>query len=117
TATFQGSTHTLSVSIIGSPGGTVASTPSGISCGTTCSATFTAGTQVTVSANAALGWGLSGWGGACSGIASSCTVTLNADTNVSASFATLFTAAPPPPVSSPADATALLPPIIGPVPQ
>jgi hypothetical protein len=117
TATFQGSTHTLSVSLVGSPGGTVASSPSGIDCGSACSASFAQGTHVALTATPVGGWGLAGWGGACSGIVSSCIVTLNANTNVSASFGPLFTAVPPPAVGSPADAMPLPPPIIGPAPQ
>jgi uncharacterized repeat protein (TIGR03803 family) len=113
---FTGSKYNLSVSVFGSPGGTVTSSPSGIDCGATCSASFAQGTPVTLTATPAAGWGLAGWGGACSGIGS-CTVTLNADTSISPSFATLFTAVLPPAITSPADATALPPPIIGPVPQ
>jgi uncharacterized repeat protein (TIGR03803 family) len=115
-ATFTGSKYNLSVSVFGIPGGAVTSSPFGIDCGPTCSASFAPGTPVTLTATPAAGWGLAGRGGACSGIGS-CTVTLNADTSISASFATLFTAVLPPAITSPADATALPPPIIGPVPQ
>ena len=107
--------YPLSVSLVGKPGGKVTSSPAGIDCGSTCSASFAAGTQVTLTAGPATAWGLAGWGGACSGIGG-CSVTMNANTSVSASFTTLFTAAQPPFVTSPADVT-LPPPIIAPVPQ
>src|ERR1700730_10272003 len=58
----------VSVSVIGSPGGTVRSSPAGIDCGSTCSGNFSTGTQVTLKASPAPTWGFSGWGGACSGI-------------------------------------------------
>ena len=112
TAGFAANSYTLSVSAIGSPGGKVTSSPAGIDCGSSCSASFSAGTQVTLSATPATAWGLSGWGGACSGIAASCTVTLNTNTTVSASFTTLFSA---PPVPQP-DAAALPPPVMSPLP-
>jgi len=76
----------LTVSSSGSAGGTVTSSPSGINCGSTCSASFASGTQVTLTATPASGWGFSGWGGACSGTGN-CVVTLNAATSVTASFA------------------------------
>jgi hypothetical protein len=43
-------------------------------------------------------------------------VTLNANTSVSASFATLFTAAQSPFATSPADIPVLPPPILSPIP-
>jgi hypothetical protein len=99
--------------VIGSPGGKVTSSPAGIDCGSTCSANFNNGTQVTLSATPAAAWGLAGWGGACSGIAR-CSVTLNANASVSAAFTTLFSTVQTPIVTSPADVPALPPPIIGP---
>jgi phospholipase C len=73
----------LTVSTSGS--GIVSSTPAGINCGTTCSASFAAGSSVTLTATPAAGDSFSGWSGACSG-AGKCTVVLNADTTVGAAF-------------------------------
>jgi pro-kumamolisin-like protein/List-Bact-rpt repeat protein len=85
TATFAQSA-TLSVSVTGS--GSVTSSPGGINCPSTCSASFAGGTQVTVTATPAAGgdWNLSGWGGACSGVGT-CVVTMNAPQSVTATFA------------------------------
>jgi hypothetical protein len=77
------STYTLSVSVTGS--GTVTSSPSGINCGSTCSASFAAGTQVILDATPSAGSSFSGWSGACSG-SGSCVVTMTAAENVSAPF-------------------------------
>jgi hypothetical protein len=115
-ATFS-TDYALAVSVIGSPGGTVTSSPSGIDCGSTCSAAFAPGAQVTLIATPAGAWGLAGWSGACSGMSTSCTVTLNANTGVAASFATLFGIGANPVAALPTDAATLLPPIIGPIPQ
>jgi uncharacterized repeat protein (TIGR03803 family) len=86
---LSGIINTLSVSIVGNPGGRVISSPAAINCGATCSASFPWGTQVTLTATPSSAWGLAGWGGACSGIGN-CTVTMNANASVSASFTTLF---------------------------
>ncbi len=64
--------------------GTIVSSPEGISCPTACSATFTKGTKVTLTAQPDKSYLFQGWSGACSGM--SCTVTINAATTVSASF-------------------------------
>ena len=109
------STYTLTVSVSGGPGGKVTSSPSGIDCRSTCSVNFSAGTHVTLTASPAAAWGLSGWGGACSGIGG-CGVTLNANASVSASFTTLFTAPQLPVGLSQAD-NPDLPPVISPQPQ
>lgn len=86
TATFTQnapSHYTLSVTVTGS--GSVASTPSGINCNPTCSASFTSGTSATLTASPASGYSFSGWGGACSGTGS-CIVSMTAARNVTANF-------------------------------
>jgi phospholipase C len=82
---------TLTVQLAGAGAGTVASSPAGISCGTTCSAGFSSGTMVTLTATANTGSTFAGWSGGCSGTGS-CMVTLTANTSVTATFNTV---APP----------------------
>jgi hypothetical protein len=80
--------NTLTVSRAGTGSGTVTSSPAGINCGATCAAMFDTGTQVTLTAAASAGSTFAGWsGGGCSGT-STCKVTLNADTGVTATFNT-----------------------------
>jgi Divergent InlB B-repeat domain len=87
-----GTSHTLAVTKNGAGSGTVASAPAGINCGAACSAGFTSGTQVTLTATAAGGSTFAGWsGGGCSGTGT-CVVTLNSDQTITATFATI----PPP---------------------
>ncbi len=81
------SVFSLSVSKVGS--GTVTSSPVGISCGSTCSANFSSGTNVVLTATPDTGYSFASWGGACSGTASPCTVTMNAAKTVSASFSAI----------------------------
>jgi hypothetical protein len=69
-------THTLSVTRAGPGSGTVTSSTGGIDCGATCSAQFEQGTSVTLTANAAWGSVFSGWSGACTGTATTCTVSM-----------------------------------------
>lgn len=73
----------LTVTMTGT--GTVTSSPAGINCPTTCTASFTSGTSVTFTATAGSGYQFSGYSGACSG--SSCQITLATDQSVSATFA------------------------------
>lgn len=79
--------YLLSVVRAGSGTGTVTSTPSGIGCGTSCSATFPSGTVVTLVASPASGSTFAGWSGPCSGTGS-CSLTMNAQTSVTATFST-----------------------------
>lgn len=79
--------YTLSVSRQGAGSGTVTSSPAGINCGSTCSASFAASTPVTLTAQAAAGSTFAGWSGACTGTGS-CTVTMDAAKSVTASFNT-----------------------------
>ncbi len=77
---------TLVVTMSGPGTGTVASNPSGISCPTTCSASFANGTQITLTATPGTGASFGGWsGGGCSGTGT-CAVTVNAATTVNALF-------------------------------
>jgi trimeric autotransporter adhesin len=73
----------LTVTVTGS--GTVTSSPAGIACPGTCSASFTSGTAVTLTAAAAMGYKFTGWSGACSGTGA-CVVTMNSAENVTAIF-------------------------------
>src|SRR5437016_14532419 len=75
----------LSISLTGSASGVVTSNPAGINCGQTCTASFTDGTSVTLTATPSSGDTFSGWSGACSGTGT-CTVTLNSATTVAAGF-------------------------------
>jgi len=63
--------------------GVVTSSPAGFDCGTGCSKSYASGTSVTLTATGAdfLGWS----GGGCSGT-STCAVTMNADTTVTATW-------------------------------
>ena len=81
------STFLLSVTRSGSGSGTVASSPTGINCGSSCTANFASGTSVTLSAAAASGSTFAGWSGACSGT-STCALSMTAARNVTATFNT-----------------------------
>jgi endoglucanase len=80
-----GGTFALSVAKAGAGSGTVTSSPSGINCGSTCSASYSSGTSVTLTAAAASGSTFAGWSGACSGT-SSCTVSMTGARSVTATF-------------------------------
>jgi hypothetical protein len=85
TATFALKTFALSVSRSGNGSGTVTSSPAGINCGSTCSASFNVGSSVTLTASAANNSTFTGWSGACSGTGS-CSVTMSEARSVSAAF-------------------------------
>lgn len=97
--------YILSVTNSGTGSGTVSSSPSGIFCSSgICSASFSSGTSVALTATGGSGSTFTGWsGGGCSG-AGSCTVAMNAATAVSATF----TAVPPPDTTPPAAPTGLV---------
>jgi len=80
-------TSTLTVSKTGAGSGTVNSSPGGISCGTTCSANFTTGSSVTLTASPASGSTFAGWSGACTGTGA-CSVTMAGARAVTATFNT-----------------------------
>ena len=79
-----GSGPTLTVNFAGIGSGTVTSSPSGLSCATTCSAHFTSGT-VTLTATPN-GSAFGGWSGCDSTSGQACTVNLTSDRTVTATF-------------------------------
>jgi Divergent InlB B-repeat domain len=84
---YQSSTtYTLTVSVSGS--GSVSSSPSGISCPSTCSASYASGTVVTLSETPTSGYMFSGWSGACTGTGS-CSVTMSSGQSVGATFSVI----------------------------
>ncbi|MDB5975454.1 MAG: hypothetical protein JWR07_2214, partial [Nevskia sp.] len=96
TATFNLATQpqqTLQLIKAGGSSGRVSSSPTGIDCGAQCAAEFTRGSVVTLTATPDAGAVFSGWSGACTGTAT-CQVTLNADTQVTATFVNASAAAP-----------------------
>jgi hypothetical protein len=87
TATFTRIPHRRTVSLAGAGKGSVKSSPSGISCGTTCDVEFAPGTVVTLAAFAGRDSTFAGWSGACSGFATMCVVSLSEPRSVTARFA------------------------------
>ncbi len=82
---YSPSATTLTVAKSGAGSGTVKSNPSGIKCGSACSASFAAGTVVTLTAAPAGGSAFDGWSGGCSGTGT-CQVTITDNIAVTASF-------------------------------
>lgn len=79
-------TVTLTVTKDGSGAGHVSSDPAGINCGSNCSAPFTSGTTMALTATPASGSTFVGWsGGGCYGIGT-CWISLTANTTVNARF-------------------------------
>src|ERR1022692_618098 len=77
----------MTVTMAGTGAGTVTSSPAGINCPATCSASFPQNSQVTLSETPATSDVFSGWSGACTGDAT-CSVTLSGVNSVTATFGT-----------------------------
>jgi len=78
--------HNLTVAKAGSWTGTVASSPAGIACWSTCVHAFNAGTRMTLTATPAADSRFGSWsGGGCSGSAN-CAFTMGGDTTITATF-------------------------------
>ena len=80
------SSYQLTVTLAGTGGGTVTSSPGGISCQPTCTNVFASGTVVKLTAVAAKGTVFIGWAGACTGRSSTCNVTMSTTRSVTATF-------------------------------
>ncbi len=84
----QTSTHViLTVTKDGLGTGTITSNPTGINCGASCFALFAAGTSVTLTATPMVGSVLSGWSDSSCPGTGTCTVKMDANKSVTATFA------------------------------
>ncbi|MGZ8567604.1 MAG: InlB B-repeat-containing protein, partial [Actinomycetota bacterium] len=84
----EGGAPDLTVRVEGDGEGMVTSSPSGINCGSDCSETYDRGTGVTLTATPQGDSAFGGWGGACTGTQTTCTVTMDGAKNVTATFTT-----------------------------
>ena len=84
TAQFEAAPSVL-LTVTKTGNGTVNSTPAGVNCGPTCSASVISGNSVTLTATATGGSTFGGWGEACSGTGT-CTIVMNGHQTVSATF-------------------------------
>lgn len=87
TATFTAATFPMSVSRLGSGGGSITSSPAGITCGGDCAEDFGANVVVTLTATPDGSSVFTGWGGDCSGTSTTCNVTMSAARSVTGGFA------------------------------
>ena len=96
TASYTPTTVSYTLTVTTGANGRVSSTPAGIACAPSsiCTATFSEGATVTLSASPDSGYRLDAWGDDCSGSAG-CTVKMAGDRNVSATFAQNLGAATP----------------------
>lgn len=68
------------------PGGIVSSEPAGISCGSSCSASFSSGTVLRLTATPPPGMELAGWQGACQGSSATCELVVTQEAQVSVQY-------------------------------
>jgi hypothetical protein len=85
-----GTTFTLTVAKAGAGTGTITSSPTGITCGSKCSADFGEGKSVTLTATPDAASAFAGWSGDCSGT-STCVLTMSAAHAATATFAPTVT--------------------------
>ncbi|MBK7075989.1 MAG: hypothetical protein IPH44_27215 [Myxococcales bacterium] len=86
-ARFNLVTYPLTITRTGSGSGTIASNPAGINCGTTCTANFSVGATVILTATAGATSTFTGWsGGGCAGTGP-CMTTIAGASTISAGFA------------------------------
>ena len=87
---FEVECFTLTVTKAGTGEGTVTSNPAGINCGMTCTASYASGTVVTLTATPDTYSLFTGWSGCGSASGNQCTVAMNADRSVTATFTSTF---------------------------
>lgn len=86
TVAFYPIIYALTATTIGGAG-SISSNPSGIDCGTQCNETFACSQAVKLTATPDPGYRFTSWNGDCAGTANTCTVSMNADKNITANFA------------------------------
>ncbi len=96
-ATFNTAIQRLTVTKTGKGSGTVVSSPSGINCGSVCTADYASSTTVNLTATADSGMTFTGWSGACSGTAATTKIVLQNPLTCTANFNIIPT--PPPPAT------------------
>jgi hypothetical protein len=84
--TFASTLRTLNVSRAGTGTGTVTSTPAGINCPGTCTATYADGTAVSLTASADVNSTFTGWSGCDSFTGNTCNVAMTSTRSVTATF-------------------------------
>jgi Bacterial Ig-like domain (group 2) len=82
---FTGTGPAVTLTFAGTGAGTVASSPAGLGCSTSCSASFVSGTVVTLTATPN-GSTFGGWSGCDSTSGAACTIALNTDRAVTVTF-------------------------------
>ncbi|HZV82067.1 MAG TPA: DUF1566 domain-containing protein [Geobacteraceae bacterium] len=88
----QGSAASISIAKSGSGSGTITSSPAGIDCGSTCSASSASGQVVTLTATADSGSTFAGWTGCDSSTGNQCTVIVTGTKSVTTTFDLIPTA-------------------------
>jgi phospholipase C len=78
-------TYQLTVTAPASGAGAITSSPKGINCPSTCTASFAKGTQVTLTATPGSSYFFGGWSGACTGT-NTCSLTMTAAETVAPTF-------------------------------
>jgi len=78
--------YALTVSETGNGSGTVTSSPAGINCEPSCTASYASGMPVTLTAQPAMGSNFAGWSGCDRASGATCTVTMNAAKSLTAGF-------------------------------
>jgi len=78
--------YPVHVEVQGTGGGTISSSPPGVACGATCTASFRVGSTVSLTAEADSASVFAGWSGGCAGTVPECAVTVSSATEVVATF-------------------------------
>ncbi len=81
--------YTITTATAGDGNGIILSSPDGIQCGPDCSETYKRGTSIALTASPAEDSAFTGWTGACAGQGNPCTLTVNADASITATFVRL----------------------------
>ena len=82
----QQQSYQLTVAKPAAGAGTITSSPAGINCPTTCTASYPQNTQVTLTATPGANYTFGGWSGSCSGTGT-CSLTITAAASVTAAMA------------------------------